>query len=109
MEFCRKLAFSSFLGAANLPHIEPLRKTVTEGGMRGSLREKSHRGVTYEGRSLREFPGGASGKELAGQCGRLKRCSFDPWVGKIPWRRARQPTPVFFPGKSPWTEEPGGL
>ena len=19
---------------------------------------------------------------------------FDPWVGKIPWRRARQPTPV---------------
>ena len=56
MEFCRKLAFSSFLGAANLPHIEPLRKTVTEGGMRGSLREKSHRGVTEEGRSLREFP-----------------------------------------------------
>ena len=24
---------------------------------------------------------------------------MDPWVGKIPWRRARQPTPVFFPGK----------
>jgi len=21
---------------------------------------------------------------------------FDPWVGKIPWRRAWQPTPVFF-------------
>ena len=34
---------------------------------------------------------------------------FDPWVGKIPWRRAWQPTPVFLPGESPWTVEPGGL
>ena len=25
---------------------------------------------------------------------------FDPWVGKIPWRGARQPTPVVFPGES---------
>ena len=25
------------------------------------------------------------------------------------WRRAWQPTPVFLPGESPWTEEPGGL
>ena len=25
---------------------------------------------------------------------------FDPWVGKIAWRRAWQPTPVFFPGES---------
>ena len=30
-------------------------------------------------------------------------------VGKIPWRRAWQPAPVFLPGESPWTEEPGGL
>ena len=37
------------------------------------------------------------------------RAGFDPWVGKIPWRRARQPTPVFLPGESPWTEEPGRL
>ena len=39
----------------------------------------------------------------------LERPGFDPWVGKIPWRSARQPTPVFLPGESPWTEEPGGL
>ena len=26
--------------------------------------------------------------------------SLDPWVGKIPWRRAQQPTPVFLPGES---------
>ena len=34
------------------------------------------------------------------------------WENKqeiIPWRRAWQPTPVFLPGESPWTEEPGGL
>ena len=28
------------------------------------------------------------------------RHQFDPWVGKIPWRRAWQPTPVFLPGES---------
>jgi len=31
---------------------------------------------------------------------RCKRCGFDPWVGRIPWRRAWQPTPVFLPGES---------
>ena len=35
------------------------------------------------------------------------RPGFDPWVGKIPWRRERLPTPVFWPGEfhglySPW-------
>ena len=25
---------------------------------------------------------------------------IDPWVGKIPWRRKWQPTPVFLPGES---------
>ena len=25
---------------------------------------------------------------------------FDPWVGKIPWRRKWQPTPAFLPGES---------
>ena len=31
------------------------------------------------------------------QCGRHR---FDPWAGKIPWRRKWQPTPVFMPGES---------
>ena len=43
------------------------------------------------------FPGGASGKEPTCQCGRP---GFHPWVGKIPWRRAWQPTAVFLPGES---------
>ena len=33
-------------------------------------------------------------------CLQCRRLGFDPWVGKIPWRRAWQPTPVFLPGKS---------
>ena len=39
----------------------------------------------------------------------MRETWVDPWVGKIPWRRAWQPTPVFLPGESPWTEKPGGL
>ena len=46
------------------------------------------------------FPGGTHGKEPACPCKRHKRCKFSPWVGKIPWRRAWQPTPVFLPGES---------
>ena len=29
-----------------------------------------------------------------------KRRGFDPWVGKIPWRRAWQAAPIFLPGES---------
>ena len=40
------------------------------------------------------FPGGAC------QCRRHERCGFNPWVGRIPWRRARPPTLVLLPGES---------
>ena len=55
------------------------------------------------------FPGGSSGKEPACQFRRHKRSGFDPWVRKIPWRGKWQPTPVFLPGESPWTEEAGAV
>ena len=45
-------------------------------------------------------PGDASGKESACQCRSHKRPGFNPWVGKSPWRRRWQPTPVFWPGES---------
>ena len=32
--------------------------------------------------------------------GDVTRSGFNPWVGKIPWRRKWQPTPVFLPGES---------
>ena len=40
------------------------------------------------------------GKESTCQCRRRKRLKFDPWLGKIPWRKAWQPIPVFLPGES---------
>ena len=46
------------------------------------------------------FPGGTIGKEPICQHRRHKRRRFSPWVWKVPWRRAWQPTPVFLPGKS---------
>ena len=45
-------------------------------------------------------PGSTSGREPACKCRRHKRRRFDPWVRKMPWRRAQQPTPVFLPGES---------
>ena len=45
------------------------------------------------------FPSGASCEELTCQCRRHKGCRLNPWVGKIPWRRAWQLTPVFMPGE----------
>ena len=49
--------------------------------------------------------GGSDGKESACSAGDLGSV---PGLGRFPWRRAWQPTQVFLPGESPWTEEPGG-
>jgi len=46
------------------------------------------------------IPRWASGKEPTYQCRRYKRLGFSPWVEKIPWRRAWQPTPAFLSGES---------
>ena len=39
-------------------------------------------------------------KNLPANAGDVKRLWFDPWVGKIPYWRKWQPTPVFLPGES---------
>ena len=59
--------------------------------------------------NLSGCPGGASVEKSTCQCSRCKRPRFNPWAGKITWRRKRQPTPVSLPEKIPWTEEPGRL
>ena len=48
----------------------------------------------FFGRSS-SFPDGSAVKEFACNAGD----GFDPWVGKIPWRRKWQPTLGFLPGK----------
>ena len=45
------------------------------------------------------FPGGSVIKTLPANAGRHRRCRFNPWVRKIPWRKKWQPTPAFLPGK----------
>ena len=50
--------------------------------------------------ATRDFPIGSSGKEPTCQGRRLRRHKFNSWVGKIPRRRAWQPTPGFLPGES---------
>ena len=47
------------------------------------------------------FPDGSDSKESACNTG-------DPMDWEDPLRRAWHPTPVFLPGESPWTEQPGG-
>ena len=49
----------------------------------------------FQGRS----PGGSEGRASVYQCGRP---GFNPWVGKIPWRRKWQPTPALLPMHAKW-------
>ena len=44
-----------------------------------------------------DLPNGSDSKSI---CWQWERLGFDPWVGKIPWRRKWQSTPVLLPGKS---------
>ena len=39
-------------------------------------------------------------KNPPANAGRRKTHRSHPWVGKMPWRRAQPPTPVFLPGES---------
>ena len=38
-------------------------------------------------------------KNVPASAGVIKRVGLDSWVGKIPWRRAWQPTPEYLPGE----------
>ena len=48
---------------------------------------------------VKGFPSGSAVKNLS-TIRRHRRPRFDPWVGKMPWRREWQPIPVFLPGES---------
>ena len=59
-----------------------INKKTTQGDTLKNTTDKSKWGL----------PWWLSGKESVCQC---RRCGFDPWVGKIPWKRKWQPAPVF--------------
>ena len=52
--------------------------------------------------NLTVLPGSSAGEKSACKAGHPGSTAGSPWVGKIPWRRDRLPTPVFlgFPGGS---------
>ena len=62
----------------------------TEHGLTTNKNVELHKGL----------PKWHGGKESACQCIRHGRCRCDPWVGKVPWGRKWQPTPVCLPGQS---------
>ena len=54
----------------------------------------------YRYRQRWQLPRWFSDKESICQYRRCRRCGFNPWVEKIPWRRKWQSIPVFLPGQS---------
>ena len=52
--------------------------------------------TTERAHTLLGFSGGSVVKNLPV----YRRCGFNPWVRKIPWKRKWKPTPVFLSGKS---------
>ncbi|CAI9171432.1 unnamed protein product [Rangifer tarandus platyrhynchus] len=50
--------------------------------------------------SVAGFPEGSAGEGPTCNAGDTEDVRFDPWVGKIPWRKKWQPAPVFLPGGS---------
>ena len=63
-------------------------------------------------KEVRGFPGGSVVKATTCNAGDHQQCrrrGFDPWVGKIPWRRKIATHSNTLAWEIPWTEEPGGL
>ena len=103
-----KLFLYFFRFYKGFPGSSPSKESTCNAGDPGSIPESGRSGgegqATHS--SIHGFPWQLKWYRICLQC---KRPGFSPWVGKIPWRRAWQPTLVFLPGESPWTEEPGRL
>ena len=85
----------SFSRGSSQPRVEPRSPALQADSLPTELQGKPHFVLIL----YSSFPGGSRGKEPTCQCRRPKRFRFDPWVGKIPWKRAWQLTPVFLPGE----------
>ena len=89
------------------PQSQPLHRSHTGHWVIHMMnRSKRHHKVGFENIKPQSTEGGSnfqtagtSGKESACQCRRCERHEFDPWVRKIPWTRAWQPTATFLPGE----------
>ena len=92
---CMKVKSESEVAQSCLPLSDPMDCSPPGSSIHGIFQAR-----VLEWGAIAFSAGGTSGKEPTCQCRRCKRQGFNPWVGKIPWRRARKPTPVFLPGES---------
>ena len=79
----------SWLGNWDPTNLKVWSKTLKNNNNNNFFKMNVERLTVWLGQLYRcgGFPGGTSGKEPACQCRRLRH-KFNPWVGKIPWRRA---------------------
>ena len=108
---CTQCIVDTENGIYNFSHV--LSSTTNNGtaceGIPGSARKGQKATKKYLWDQLRwfgDFPGGANCKEPACQCRRLKRCGFDPWVGKIPLEEGMATHSSIFAWRISWTEGP---
>ena len=74
--------------------METLKRKVERERM---IETKKRKRLRTKNMELHGLPRRLSGKETTSQC---RRHRFDSWIGKIPWSRKWQPTPIFLPGES---------
>ena len=79
---------------------------ITERWWSGGLQLSICLGNLEEHLGLLGLPWWLRGKESTCQC---RRCEFDPWVGKMPWKRKWQPTPIVLPEKFHGQRSPVGF
>ena len=106
-EGCHSLLWGIFLTQGSNPGVQHCRQilyhlshhevNIIQLPILQHLRRHNKEKVTWAWLS---FPGGSVGKESASNAGNAGRRESDPWVGKFPWRKAWQPTPVFLPRES---------
>ena len=106
---CHSLLQGIFLIQGSNPHLLQWQADSLplshQGGSQGSesvvnLPKDTWSGAWPGSASKLGLPRRTSDKDPACRRWKHERLRFDPRVGKIPWRRKRQPTPVVLPGKS---------
>ena len=86
--------FRAVLGPTRVPDSSVGKESAGNAGDPSSIPGSGR--STGEGIVFLGSPGGSNGKKNHLQC---RRPGFNPSAGKIPWRRERLPTPVFWPGE----------
>ena len=97
LEYWSGLPFPSpgiFPTQGSNPGLQHCRQTLYHLGHQEAL------GIQGWSRKLRASQVALAVKNPPASAGGLRDAGSDPWVGKIPWRRAQQPTLVFLPGES---------